>query len=97
MSLNPFCADNTQQKKGLPSGRDPCLPSCQEGQYPEGHLSAPQLQLLPAALPPPIGGRAAGSPAAVPTSPGVPLDNIALFLSLRLFSFSIENAKYLEG
>lgn len=37
------------------------------------------------------------SPATIPTSPGIPLDNIALFLSLRLFSFSIENAKYLEG
>lgn len=40
---------------------------------------------------------ATGPPATVPTSPGVPLDNIARFLSLRLFSFSIENAKYLKG
>lgn len=31
-----------------------------------------------------------------PTSLGIPLANIALFLSLRMFSFSVENAKYLE-
>lgn len=40
---------------------------------------------------------ATGSPTTVPISPGIPLDNIARFLPLRLFSFSIENAKYLEG
>lgn len=33
----------------------------------------------------------------MPDTPGVPLGNIALFLPLGLFSFSIENAKYLEG
>lgn len=30
-------------------------------------------------------------------SPGIHLGNIALFLSLRLFPFLIENARYLEG
>lgn len=60
------------------------------------HPSAPQLPRLPAA-PPPSTDWATGSPATIPTSPGIPLDNIARFLSLRLFSFSNENAKYLKG
>lgn len=33
----------------------------------------------------------------LPTLSHIPLGNIALFFCLRLFSFSIENAKYLEG
>lgn len=38
-----------------------------------------------------------GLPLLFLVSPGLLLGHIALFLSLGLFSFSIENAKYLKG
>ena len=95
--------DDTQQKKGLPAGGDPChlaREAGQEGRKINTHEAAclfhgsdfSQQPRLP--LPTDWATR---PPAPLPTSPGIPLDNIARFLSLRLFSFSIENAKYLEG
>lgn len=63
---------------------------------PLGHLSATQLPPIPAAPPPAYPSRGSWASHHCPTSLGIPLANIALFLSLRMFSFSVENAKYLE-
>lgn len=106
-SLNPFLLGgrSPNRKRGCPLARTPAiLPG--KGVKGGGEKkinpqeatclvhSSDSLQVILLLLPT---DWATGSPATVPTSPGIPLENIALFLSLRLFSFSIENAKYLEG
>lgn len=88
-SLNSSWVENTQQKKGLPSAT---LPG-EEG-------SKINTQKVTCLLHSPTSSYGHTGPLGLPPLSQralAALGNIALFLSLRLFSFLIENAKYSEG